>query len=131
MVAHLAAQEQRYWLTAAGGKVLVPSVNELAGYGAPATTPPLDEMWTAWHTITTEADHLLNTVTSASLTTHFEVNGRAVPESAGSMLRRVTYHYWYHIGESQAVRQLLGHRDLPEFVGNIHDEAPYVPEQGH
>jgi len=26
------------------------------------------------------------------------------------------------------VRQMLGHTNLPEFVGDIHDEAPYVPE---
>ncbi len=30
-------------------------------------------------------------------------------------------------GESQAVRQMLGHRDLPAFVGDI-NRAPYVPE---
>jgi hypothetical protein len=28
-----------------------------------------------------------------------------------------------------AIRQVLGHQDLPEFVGNIDDEAPYRPEQ--
>jgi hypothetical protein len=44
------------------------------------------------------------------------------------MLQRVTYHYWYHIGEGQAVRQLLGHAKLPQFIGNIHVEAPYEPE---
>jgi len=38
------------------------------------------------------------------------------------------YHYWYHTGENAASRQLLGHTNLPEFVGNIDDEAPYRPE---
>lgn len=128
MIAHLASQEQRYWITPTTGKMPVPSVNELAAYGRPATTPPLAEMWDAWEKITREADTFLNTVTSQSLTTHFVVNGNPVGESIGSMLRRVTYHYWYHIGESQAVRQLLGHKNLPDFVGDIHDEAPYVPE---
>jgi hypothetical protein len=128
MIAHLAAQEQRYWLTAPSGKVVVPAVIELAAYGKPATTPPLDEMWEAWHTITKEADHFLDSVSSESLTTHFVVNGKSVPESAGSMLLRNTYHYWYHIGESQAVRQMLGHSGLPDFVGAIHAEAPYIPE---
>jgi hypothetical protein len=42
-------------------------------------------------------------------------------------LRRVTYHYWFHLGESQAIRQMLGHRDLPAFVGDI-NSAPYAPE---
>jgi hypothetical protein len=62
------------------------------------------------------------------LTTHFVVNGKPVRESIGSMLHRITYHYWYHIGESQAIRQFLGHSGLPEFVGAIHAEAPYMPE---
>jgi hypothetical protein len=37
-------------------------------------------------------------------------------------------YYWFHLGESQAIRQLLGHKNLPVFVGDIHDEAPYIPE---
>ena len=28
-----------------------------------------------------------------------------------------------------AIRQMLGHADLPEFVGDIDREAPYRPEQ--
>ena len=39
-------------------------------------------------------------------------------------------HYWYHIGKSMAIRQLLGHAGLPDFVGDIDGEAPYRPEQG-
>jgi hypothetical protein len=27
-----------------------------------------------------------------------------------------------------AIRQLLGHSRLPQFVGNIDDKAPYLPE---
>lgn len=129
MVAHLASQEQRYWLTAAQGQVLIPEVNELAGFGKPASTPPLDEMWQAWHTITEATNPWLETLTSEKLTTHLlNKAGETLPESIGSMLRRVTYHYWFHLGESQAVRQLLGHTNLGVFVGAIHDEAPYVPE---
>lgn len=36
--------------------------------------------------------------------------------------------YWYHTGENEAIRQMLGHTDLPEFVGNIDDEAPFSLE---
>jgi hypothetical protein len=32
-----------------------------------------------------------------------------------------------HPLEGLAVRQMLGHTNLPEFVGNIDDEAPYRP----
>ncbi len=43
----------------------------------------------------------------------------------GSLLLRTTYHYWFHTGENMATRQLLGHRDLTQFVGDIDEEAPY------
>ena len=43
------------------------------------------------------------------------------------MLMRVIYHYWFHTGESAAVRQILGHVDLPEFVGDM-DAAAYRRE---
>ena len=33
-----------------------------------------------------------------------------------------------HSGEIQAIRQLLGQKGLPEYVGNIEVEAPYRPE---
>ena len=42
-------------------------------------------------------------------------------------MQRVLYHYWYCAGENMAIRQMLGHRDLPDFVGNIVEEAPYAP----
>jgi len=29
------------------------------------------------------------------------------------------YHYWFHIGEAHAVRQMLGHVNLPDFVGDL------------
>ncbi|MBX3085767.1 MAG: DinB family protein [Anaerolineae bacterium] len=128
MVAHLTWQEQRYWLTAPQGVILVPEVNELAGYGQPATTPSLAAMWAAWRKVTQAADVNLETLNSQTLTTHLVIRGETLPESLGSMLRRMTYHYWYHIGESQAVRQLLGHKNLPDFVGAIHAEAPYIRE---
>jgi hypothetical protein len=41
---------------------------------------------------------------------------------------RNIYHYWYHTGEAAAVRQMLGHSDLPQFVGDINQVA-YRPEK--
>jgi hypothetical protein len=38
------------------------------------------------------------------------------------------YHHWYHTGEAHAIRQLLGHPDLPQFVGDM-SEALYRPER--
>jgi uncharacterized damage-inducible protein DinB len=130
MIGHLAWQEQMYWLTQAQGMTPAPEVNACAN-GQPACTPSLEEMWSAWRTITKTADEWLDTLDSQQLTTH--TLARTKPhnpykESIGTRLRHTTYHYWYHTGESQAVRQLLGHTGLPSFVGDIGDKAPYIPE---
>jgi len=98
------------------------------GYGKPASTPPLEEMWDAWRTITSAADRYLDTLTPELLQTHLEWKGRRLPESIGTMLLRNIYHYWFHIGEAYAVRQLLGHSELPEFVGDM-SVALYRPER--
>jgi hypothetical protein len=42
-------------------------------------------------------------------------------------MQRLIYHYWYHIGETQAIRQMLGNKNLAEYVGDIEKEAPYRP----
>ncbi len=129
MIGHLAGQEQRYWLDLAQGKVIAPRVYELTAYGRPATTPALADMLEDWRRITNEADLYLESMTGETLRQHFVSNGSPVGESAGTLLQRVIYHYWYHIGESQSVRQLLGHTDLPEYVGALGAEAPYRPEE--
>lgn len=128
IVGHMAWQEQLYWLTHAQGLTPAPAVNK-AGSGAPTSTPPLDEMWEAWHTITKASDMWLDSLTSAQLKTHsLNKDGNPYKESIGTRLRRTTYHYWFHMGESQAIRQLLGHTRLPSFVGDIGEKAPYIPE---
>jgi len=128
MAGHLAWQEQAYWVRRAQGITLVPELDEIAGYGKPPTTPPLGDMWAAWRTVTAAADKYLDSVTVETLQSHLVIDGRTIASSVGSMLQRMIYHYWYHIGESQAVRQMLGHTGLPEFVGNIQVLAPYTPE---
>lgn len=126
-VGHLAWQEQRYWLTRLQGQTPLPQLNELVAYGQPATTPPLDDMWAAWQAITQAADPFLDTLTSEMLQKPIYVDGQLVKYTAGSLLQRVIYHYWYHTGENMAIRQMLGHADLPEFVGDIDTQAPYLP----
>jgi uncharacterized damage-inducible protein DinB len=127
-VGHLAWQEQRYFVTFAQGKVLVPELNEQFAYGAPACTPPLDDMRAAWQVAARAADAWLDQVTTAGLRQIYTTPDGAWATSFGNLLQRVIYHYWYHTGENLAIRQQLGHRDLPEFVGNIDEEAPYQPE---
>ena len=127
-IGHLAWQEQRYWLTRLQGKTRLPHINELVGYGQPACTPPLAEMWEAWQTITQLADPFLDTLTTKKLQEIHYLDDQQTDYTAGNLLQRVIYHYWYHTGENMAIRQMLGHTDLPEFVGNIDDEAPYRRE---
>ena len=127
-VGHLAWHEQRYWLFRAQGQILFPELNELFAYGAPMNSPSLAEMLAKWQTVTQTADPFLDTLTKAKLEGELLFEGKAVGQTVGSALRRITYHYWYHIGEIQAIRQMLGHQNLPEYVGDIEVEAPYRPE---
>jgi len=127
-VGHLAWHEQRSWLIRPQNIILFPKLNELFAYGAPMNTPSLQEMLEAWHTVTKAADPFLDTLTTETLQNDLLLNGESVGQTIGSALRRVTYHYWYHIGEIQAIRQMLGHANLPEYVGDIETEAPYRPE---
>ena len=127
IVGHLANQENTYWVLVAQSREIAPGLRELAGFGQPSSTPPLDEMWAVWRTITAAADEFLDTLTTERLPVHFERRGRAVDESVGTLLMRNIYHYWFHMGEAHAIRQMLGHRDLPQFVGDM-SQAVYRPE---
>ncbi len=127
MVGHLAWHEQIVWLTCAQGRTSLPALNDLA-FGQAASTPELEHMWQAWHTVTRDADPYLDSLTPELLQQHYDVEGKPFPENAGAMLQRLIYHYWYHLGGSQVVRRLLGHSDLPTFVAEIGDILPYRPE---
>ena len=129
MVGHLAWQEQRYFLDRASGKVLYPKMNEMFAGGAPMSTPSLKEMLEIWHTITKAVDPFLDALTTEGLLADLLRDGKSIGQSVGSAMRRTTYHYWYHIGEIQAVRQMLGHTDLPQYVGEIEEQAPYRAEK--
>ncbi|UCG24368.1 MAG: DinB family protein [Chloroflexota bacterium] len=128
MVGHLAWHEQWCWLRYAQGLNLVPELQELVGTGRPATTPSLEAMSSAWRKITAAADPYLDKLTTEDLQERFRWKDKPMRETIGTMLLRLTYHYWFHTGEVLAVRQLLGHGDLPEFVGDIGGKGPYRPE---
>ncbi|MEK6222907.1 MAG: DinB family protein [Chloroflexota bacterium] len=123
IIGHLANQENSYWVYYAQKKMIVPGLRNLVGYGKPASTPPLDEMWDAWHEITSVADVFLNTITEKTLSTYLEQSGLTMKENIGTVLQRNIYHYWFHLGEGYAVREQLGHQNLPEFVGSMVDAA--------
>lgn len=126
-VGHLANQENRFWVIRAQGKNVAPDLHERVGSGMPASTPPLFEMLETWRKVTTTADAYLDTLTTKTLQTRFTVDGKPFPENVGTMLLRNLYHYWFHTGEAHAIRQMLGHTGLPDFVGNM-AAAVYIPE---
>jgi hypothetical protein len=128
-VGHLAWQEQRYFLFYGQGQMLLPEIDQAFAYGAPASTPALKGMWAAWKTITTAADPWLDTLTVERLQQRVVRDGKLSPYLFGSLLQRVIYHYWYHIGENMAIRQRLGQQRLPQFVGDLDGQAPYRPER--
>jgi len=130
-VGHLAWQEQRYFLYYGQGKLPWPEVQAEFAYGAPGTTPSLKSMLTAWTGITAAADPWLDKLTVKGLQEHVTRKGRRTSYIFGNLLQRVIYHYWYHTGENSAIRQALGHTNLPEFVGDIDGDAPYRPERSN
>jgi uncharacterized damage-inducible protein DinB len=124
-VGHLAWQEQRYWLTVAQGRTILPAIEQNYANGAPASTPSLKEVVKAWEVITHETELWLNALNSEALESFLFYDGKPLKRSTGSLLLRMIYHYWYHTGENAAIRQGLGHSNLPSFVGDIDSKAPY------
>jgi len=128
IVFHLAWHEQLSWLTRLAGTTPVPAANEHGVNGRPASTPPLSEALAAWAAVTGASDPVLDRLDTRALTELMPNAPRG--RTVGSTVRRVTYHYWFHVGEIIAIRQILGHAGVPEFVGDIDGLAPYRPEAG-
>jgi hypothetical protein len=128
-VGHLAWKEQQYFLTWPSGERPFPDIaREFVSGGAPST-PPLGRVLEAWRAITAAADGWLDTLTADELEGHVVSGGKQLQRRYGDLLQRVIYHYWFHNGENQAIRQALGHRGLPQFVGSIDTRAPYRPDR--
>ncbi len=127
-VGHLAWHEQRYWLQRAQGVVLFPQLVTDFAFGAPMSTPSLKEMLSMWRKVTKQSLVVLEALDTEKMTQDLLNKGKPVGQSYGSAMQRLIYHYWYHIGEIQAIRQMLGHQKLPVYVGSIEKQAPYMPE---
>ena len=70
----------------------------------------------------------LDSLSTKGLLKDLPINGKSVGQTQGDAMRRMTYHYWFHIGEIQSIRQMLGHKKLPIYVGSLEAKAPYRPE---
>jgi len=128
IVGHLAWHEQRTFLQRPQNIILFPKLNEVFAFGAPMSTPSFREMMETWRTVTKAAESYLNSLTTEILLTDLLLNGESAGQTRGSALHRITYHYWFHMGEISSIRQMIGGTGLPEYVGNIDQEAPYRPE---
>jgi hypothetical protein len=128
IVGHLAWQEQRYLLHRPQGIMLRHDIQTQFTTGGPMSTPRLSETLAAWRTITRASDPFLDELTTKKLLVDLPLNGKPSGQTQGSAIRRLTYHYWFHIGEILAIRQQLGEKRLPEYVGSIEAKAPYRPE---
>jgi hypothetical protein len=129
MIGHLAWQEQQYFLTWPSGERPYPDIAREFVSGGPPSTPPLSRVLDAWRAITAAADGWLDTLTADDLGRHVVSSGKQLQRRYGDLLQRVIYHYWFHNGENQAIRQALGHTRLPQFVGSIDTKAPYRPDR--
>lgn len=123
MMGHLANHEQSLWLKIAQGQTPYPELASF-GTGQPASTPTLSEMVEKWHAITKASETFLDTVNEELLLKPMTYKGREL-EVYGTVFNRIIYHYWYHLGEAQAIRQLLGHENVGNFVGHIPDAYQY------
>ncbi len=119
IVGHLANHEHFCWVMIAQGKSLFPGLNDLTGYGKPQSTPSMREMWETWEKVTHAADAYLDSLTPDVLTVQLKWKEKPLHENVGTMLMRNTFHYWLHTGQSVAIRKLLGHEKLPEYVGDM------------
>ncbi len=122
-------QEQRTFFLRRSGELLFPDINTKFEFGAQMSTPSLKAMRRAWNTVTKATEPLLDSVTTKGLTRDLPLDGNRSGQNLGSALRRMTFHYWFHIGEIQAIRQMLGHKRLPQYVGDLEATAAYRPER--
>jgi DinB family protein len=128
IVGHLAWHEQRICLQRPSGRVLFPAINDEFFSGAPMTTPSLKAMRAAWNKITKETESFLDSLETKDLMADLPRDGKPTGQTLGDAIRRMTFHYWFHIGEILAIRQMLGGKRLPEYVGNLETMAPYRPD---
>ena len=64
---------------------------DLVANGAPASTPPLDAMWSAWRRVVDLADPFMDALTTEDLEVPLPFDGRTNAPAAGSQVQRITY----------------------------------------
>lgn len=113
-VGHLANQEARYFIRGTGKGSVDKRLHPFLS-GQPASEPELSEVLALWQETAAQVDEILETADDEGLTAPLQINW---PENLGTAVMRNTFHYWFHCGEVNAIRQLLGHAEI-EFVGRM------------
>jgi len=121
-IGHLADQEWRLFVYGTGGPEN-PLLQRFAT-GRPFTDPPLSEILALWEAAKSGADQWLSRASDADM----EQPARDWWENLGTCVMRTTYHYFFHAGEINATRQILGHPEIP-FIGILNGklEFPLTP----
>jgi hypothetical protein len=129
IVGHLAWHEQRTLFLRLRDTVPFREINDEFYSGAPMTTPSLKAMRAAWSKLTNESEPFLDSLTTKQLMRDLPRGGKPSGQTFADAIRRMTFHYWFHIGEILAIRQMVGGKRLPEYVGNLEAHAPYRPDR--
>ncbi len=114
-LAHQEHQEHTFFVSWARAADVGPEYFQFAT-GSPPTQPPLDDVMELWRAASEAADGWLHTATADSMRqvpTHPDALNEG--ENLGTLITRNIFHYWCHIGEISAIRQMLRNRP-PEFV---------------
>lgn len=126
IVGHMAWQEQRYLLMRPQKITLREDIQTQFTTGGKMSTPELKDTLAAWRQITKASDPFLDSLTTPKLVRDLPlVTGKRSGQTQADAIRRMTFHYWFHIGEILAIRQVLGRRKLPEYVGPLEAKAPF------
>ncbi len=122
IIGHMAYQEHVYFVAWPKGRDRDPQYAAFA-WGGPASQPSLEQVMTLWRSACEAADECLHAADEESLR-QLVMPPNPDPtvdrEDLGTRVVRNIFHYWCHIGEISAIRQMLGHERPPQFV-DMHD----------
>jgi len=121
-VGHLANQEALFFLRGTGAGTVDERLRPFLS-GQPACEPELGEVLELWQQTSAKVDAFLETADGEALQGSLQISW---PENLGTALMRSTFHYWFHCGEVNAIRQLLGHPEII-YVGQMIGALEYPP----
>lgn len=114
------------WLfahTLGTGAPMPSGMRDYFGAGADPTPPSVDDAFALFEQAKSSTEGWLPGATDELLSTKRE-GGPMPNENIGTLYLRAVLHSWFHIGEINATRQLLGHPAIP-FVGQLSDNLEW------